>query len=88
MRGEPGWPVGIARCGWVASGQCLALPVRRSLPAHRSRKRRNRPQIEWAALLEFAGGEQITDRGLDLGVRVHHDRTGLVVHVADRQRSA
>ena len=31
MRREPGCPVSIARCGRVASGQCLALPVRRSL---------------------------------------------------------
>ncbi len=33
-------------------------------------------------------GEQIIDRGLDLGVGVDHDRAVLVVEVADRQRGA
>ena len=33
-------------------------------------------------------GEQVTNRGLDLGVGVDHDLAGVVVQVADRQRGA
>ena len=80
------WTEQIAATGWSIKADATG----RVIEAHALRSSIQDGDLlilrQWPHLVElWLANTKITDRGLDLGVRVHHDRTGLGYVQSDAQ---